>query len=70
MYSSTETTVTVTSTLHVQSVELSGEGDVITALSTCMLSSLKEQNSNETCRPNIEEPVDITTFHVTEMKNP
>ena len=30
--------------------------------------SLKEQNSKETCRPNIEELVDITTF--TEMKNP
>ena len=29
---------------------------------------LKEQISNETCRPNIEELVDITTF--TEMKNP
>ena len=32
------------------------------------LNKLQEQNSKETCRPNIEEIVDITTF--TEMINP
>ena len=31
-------------------------------------SVIKELNSKETCRPNMEELIDITTF--TEMKNP